>query len=932
VSAGVIKDLPFVSVAVPTYNHAGILPQCIRAVLDQTYPADRYELIVIDDGSADGTPAVLAACESADPRVRFASQRNRGPAAARNHGADLARGEILVFTDDDCVPERTWLAEMVRPFLSSPEPIAGVKGAYKTRQGELVAQFVQAEFESRYRKLGRSAYIDFVDTYSAAFRRDVFLQLGGFDTSFPKANNEDVEFSYRMEKRGHRMVFNPAAVVYHRHPDTLFRYMKTKFGRAFWRMVVYQSFPEKMRADSYTPQSLKLQIGLGGLFLLGLAGMVVRPGVLDRWVVGLGALFLLSTAPFIFRLIRLRWMDALLDAFVRLLGLASPRRLAMALREAVRRNPACRAVGRMAAAASKSATALALTVGRGVVRPAVAALRLACRGMRCVGRAAWHALAAARRSIITAWRIAAGLTTRAVRAGFRWGIAAPLQALGWLAAKIIPARLALVVLAPFFLFLRAIVMGMGILWGLRGRHVRTRRFSHFVMLLIADALGVTMAFAAAFSVRYALPGAYDNLHCPLEAYYYLYPCLIVLTIAAFAVVGLYRPRRGVATVNELVLLAKATVAVAVMSAVGMYLARYIYSRIFVVAYFALAMAAIPFCRWFIQGLFSMSDRTRKEGATSRVIIVGVGELAQYVHQRFRTMPEFFDARIVGFVAPDGEAAANRDAGPVLGGLSDIEKLIVENDVTDLFVALPQAEQRELMQVVHRCSCRPGVRCHVVSNMFDLMSAELDMVSATSIPVASLRNENMAVADVLLKRTLDVALAAFFLLLTAPLWLIVAIAIRLESEGRALFRQERVGKDGRIFRIFKFRTMHAAAPKFDYAPQEENDARVTKVGRFLRRTSLDELPQLINVFRGEMSLVGPRPEMPFIVEKYSDWERQRLKVKPGVTGLWQIMGRKDLPLHESIEYDFYYIKNQSLLLDLAILIRTIGVVLGGKGAY
>jgi lipopolysaccharide/colanic/teichoic acid biosynthesis glycosyltransferase len=161
---------------------------------------------------------------------------------------------------------------------------------------------------------------------------------------------------------------------------------------------------------------------------------------------------------------------------------------------------------------------------------------------------------------------------------------------------------------------------------------------------------------------------------------------------------------------------------------------------------------------------------------------------------------------------------------------------------------------------------------------------------------------------------------------------IALGIRRDTKGPVFFKQERVGRDGKRFLIYKYRTMHVEAPPYDYAPTAEEDPRITRFGRWLRRTSLDELPQLLNVLRGEMSMVGPRPEMPFLVDKYEPWQRRRLDVKPGITGLWQVIGRKNLPLHLNMQYDFYYIKNQSLLLDLEILFRTIPAVLKGKGAF
>lgn len=184
----------------------------------------------------------------------------------------------------------------------------------------------------------------------------------------------------------------------------------------------------------------------------------------------------------------------------------------------------------------------------------------------------------------------------------------------------------------------------------------------------------------------------------------------------------------------------------------------------------------------------------------------------------------------------------------------------------------------------------------------------------------------------MKRLFDIILSVAGLIFVFPLCLFIWVIIRFDSSGRVLIKQKRVGKDGEIFDMYKFRTMQKNSGLYEKAPQTSNDKRITKPGRFLRKTGLDEIPQLINVLKGQMSLVGPRPEMPFIVRNYSELQRKRLAVKPGLTGLWQILGRKDLPIHENIEYDFYYIKNQSLFLDMVILLKTIPAVIRGKGGF
>ncbi len=166
-----------------------------------------------------------------------------------------------------------------------------------------------------------------------------------------------------------------------------------------------------------------------------------------------------------------------------------------------------------------------------------------------------------------------------------------------------------------------------------------------------------------------------------------------------------------------------------------------------------------------------------------------------------------------------------------------------------------------------------------------------------------------------------SLSMTLLILTAPVLALLAQAVRLDSEGPVIFKQRRVGKNGRLFDIYKFRTMRADAPKYGFSPTESEDTRITRVGRFLRKTSLDELPQLWNVVKGDMSLVGPRPEMPFIVEQYGRRERQRLCVVPGITGLWQLSADRAFLIHENLQYDLYYIRNRGFFMDMAILLHT-----------
>jgi len=242
------------SLVIPAYNAGSTIRTCLQSALRQTLPADTYEVVVVDDGSTDETADVVR-----EFPVRLVSQHNQGPAVARNSGAEAARGEILVFTDSDCELDSHFLERIVEPFVGNPD-VVGVQGSYRTRQTEFMARFGQVEIETRYSRMAREPFIDFIGTYAAAYRRSIFVDNGGFDEGFPRASGEDTEFSYKLQKQGHKLLFRPDAFVYHRHPASLEHYLRVKFFRGFWRVRLYRLHPEKTVKDSYTPNSLKLQV------------------------------------------------------------------------------------------------------------------------------------------------------------------------------------------------------------------------------------------------------------------------------------------------------------------------------------------------------------------------------------------------------------------------------------------------------------------------------------------------------------------------------------------------------------------------------------------------------------------------------------------------------------------------------------------------
>lgn len=284
---------PAFSIIIPTFNGARRLPSCLEALKAQK--SDRpFQILVIDDGSNNDAAGAAGQYEG----VHVIRQRNSGPAAARNRGVAEARGEIVLFIDDDCIAESGWLQKMTAPFVD-PQ-IAGAKGAYLTRQAEWIAKFVQVEYEEKYEILARSPCIDLIDTYSAAFRRKVYLDAGGYDTRFPVASAEDREFSCRLARAGHKLIFIPEARVWHTHVSTVWGYMRKKFKNGYWNVLTMIKNPNMITGTSDTPWTQKAQLLLTAGFLPSCAALAFWPwGVLMPLAVS--AAFVVTAFPLTFR-------------------------------------------------------------------------------------------------------------------------------------------------------------------------------------------------------------------------------------------------------------------------------------------------------------------------------------------------------------------------------------------------------------------------------------------------------------------------------------------------------------------------------------------------------------------------------------------------------------------------------------------------------
>jgi len=356
------------------------------------------------------------------------------------------------------------------------------------------------------------------------------------------------------------------------------------------------------------------------------------------------------------------------------------------------------------------------------------------------------------------------------------------------------------------------------------------------------------------------------------------------------------------------------------------------SRLQVVLFVALATVLIWTGRLLIHQLWSRFGLLRP---VRRVIIVGNTGLGRELASALAAAP-WTGLQVVGFV--------DDTPGPgVLGPLDEAAEVVDREEADEVVVALPLERHRDLERLITHLQERVEATLRVIPDVFPLAFARVSVDELAGIPLITLIEPTLSPFQRLVKRGLDLSITSLLLVPALPVMLIIAIAIWIDSGRPILLAQHRVGERGRLFRMYKFRTMVQNADKL--LPQvmtftaegqpihkRPDDPRVTRVGRILRRWSLDELPQLFNVIKGDMSLVGPRPELPWLVEKYQPWQRQRFLVPQGLTGWWQINGRSDKPMHLHTEEDLFYIRNYSLWLDIQILLRTPAAIIRRRGAF
>jgi exopolysaccharide biosynthesis polyprenyl glycosylphosphotransferase len=488
-----------------------------------------------------------------------------------------------------------------------------------------------------------------------------------------------------------------------------------------------------------------------------------------------------------------------------------------------------------------------------------------------------------------------------------------------------------------------------------------------LVLVLTDTTLAFLCFFFAFYVRHyqsivhRAAGGAVGWSREFAPYAVLLPLIVPIRLLLLRYYDLYRVRGEFSLVDDAARVFKATaissllmVAVTFMYRGGVTFRTFSYSRAIFLLDFVLFFASITLVRMLFR---TGQTIVRRRGINLiPTLIVGRGAEAAVCIREMRARPEL-GYRVIGIIDNEksGVAGATSFEGvPVIGNLETLPEAIRESRANEVIISDPNVPGEHLFDVMIQTGRRRGVEFRIAPTLLNCLPSKTEIDQVGSLPMVTLFRSPLSRGARIIKRASDLLVAALGLTIFSPLWLLIAILIKLDSKGPVFYRQERVGMDGRIFLFYKFRSMQIGSN--DTAHREyqrayiggrpdsnlgdierpvfklRSDARITRVGALLRKTSLDELPQLYNVMRGDMSVVGPRPPIPYEVESYQLWHRKRLDMKPGITGLWQVSGRNRLPFDEMVRMDLYYIENWSLLLDIKIILQTLPVMWRGEDAY
>ncbi len=461
-------------------------------------------------------------------------------------------------------------------------------------------------------------------------------------------------------------------------------------------------------------------------------------------------------------------------------------------------------------------------------------------------------------------------------------------------------------------------------------------------VVLLDACMVILSMVLAYGLRYRLEWFLDvSFTASFETYIPVTLIIAAVVPCVLWMIGGYSNWRTHAWLDHVSKGITAVFATLIITMASAFILRPpLYSRLLLLEWSLIMVGLISLDRSLV---LIIQNRMRRRGVgVRRVIIVGAGEVGRRVMRTVVARPDL-GYQILGYVDdnPDkGLGKIGRFQG--LGSLDNLTRIIEEEDVDEVIITLPWNYHRRILNVLRECA-RRDVSARLVPDLFQMSLSRVEVSDLGGVPLVTIHEIAFSRPELTLKRLIDLFVVFVVFLIGWPLLLIIGLAVKLDSPGAVLFKQVRVGKNHREFGIFKFRTMREGAEEEIDSLMDQNEAdgpifkirddpRITRMGHFLRQTSLDELPQLWNVLKGEMSIVGPRPPTPAEVQQYKGWHKQRLTVPPGITGLWQVSGRSELTFDEMVLLDLYYIEHWSPWLDLTILLRTIPKVLMREGAY
>jgi exopolysaccharide biosynthesis polyprenyl glycosylphosphotransferase len=481
----------------------------------------------------------------------------------------------------------------------------------------------------------------------------------------------------------------------------------------------------------------------------------------------------------------------------------------------------------------------------------------------------------------------------------------------------------------------------------RLRHKKWRKNLTTFCIGFIDLIMINLAVIAAYYLRFHFELGVGSGFvrpvpvAPLSEYFKTLIFIDYILLILFILFKLYKRERSRWLIDEVYgILKSLSFGYIIITAVTFFVRSdsFQFSRTVLLYSFLISIATLSIWRFAVIHLERWNHG--RGGNISRVLIIGTGEMARIVVRKMREHPNL-GYRIIGFTSTAGEQLVDLEGHPFLGILGDFQTIAIDNQIEEVFISETELSHFKLLEIVSQCE-EFGISVKMVPTVYDLLIDFADMNDLDGLPLVAVREQPMYELSLFAKRMFDIAFSSALLLVTLPLSLLITLVTLIDSGKPVVFTQIRAGVGGKPFKMYKFRTMFRDAEnrldqlvKIDELEEPvfkiKNDPRITRFGKFLRRASFDEILQFWNVLKGDMSVVGPRPEETQLVDKYNIWQRRRLKIKPGITGMQQVMCRGTTSLADRVKYDIYYLRKHSLLLDVWIICRTIPVVISGRGA-